>query len=87
MNKLFPVKVECYSGYRSDEYPACFYLNNFCFEIREIIDQWYQGDLNPDYPPANYFKVKTNDKKIYILKHDEHSDKWFLWIHGESMNL
>ena len=87
MNDLIEIKVECKSGYKANEYPIKFYWDNICFEINDIMDRWFQGDLNPDYPPANYFKVKTNDKKIYILKHDEHSHKWFLWIHGESMNL
>ena len=87
MIDLIPIKVECHSGYKTDEYPKYFYWDNLRFEIMEILDRWYQGDLNPEFPPANYFKVKTDDQKIYILKHEVQTDKWFLWIHGESMNL
>lgn len=87
MQDLFEITVECHLGSKSDEYPKYFYWDNLRFKIMEILDRWYQGDLNPDFPPAYYFKVKTDDQKIYILKHDNHSDKWFLWIHGESMNL
>ena len=87
MNDLFPIKVVCHSGYKADEYPLHFYWNNIRFEIKEILDRWYQGDRNPDFLSTNYFKVGTADGKIFILKHEIKPDKWYLWIHGESMNL
>lgn len=87
MSDLVQITVECYSGYKADEYPKSFYWNNIRFEIDKILDRWYQGGLNPDYPVANYFKVSTSDKKIYILKHEARNDAWYLWIHGESINL
>ena len=87
MNDLFPVKVVCHSGYKADEYPVHFYWNNTRFEIKEILDRWYQGDGNPDFPAANYFKVNAADGKIFILKNEIKSGKWFLWVHGESVNL
>ena len=87
MNELFPVNVKCYLGYKSNEYPVRFYWDNIRFEIEEILDRWYQHDRNPQFPAANYFKIRTTDQKVYILKHETESDKWFLWIKGESMNL
>lgn len=87
MNDLVEIEVVCHSGYTGDEYPVAFYWENIRFDIIEITDRWYQGDLNPDMPPARYFKVKTADNKIYMLKKDINSNKWFLWIHGESMSL
>ncbi|HZK95998.1 MAG TPA: hypothetical protein VFC67_17495 [Prolixibacteraceae bacterium] len=30
---LIPIKVECHSGYKADEYPVCFYLENVKCEI------------------------------------------------------
>jgi len=38
MTELIEVKVECYSGYKADEYPICFYQDDQRFEILEIID-------------------------------------------------
>lgn len=87
MNDLIPVKVISHAGYKADEYPRCFYLDQIRFDIVEILDRWYQGDLNPDFPPAGYFKVKTTDDKVYILKNDCNSGNWFLWIRGEKLNL
>ena len=87
MKDLFLVKVESYSGYKADEYPQRFYLDDMRFDIEEVLDRWYQQDLNPEFPEADYFKVLTTDKKCYILKHETKKDQWFLWIRGERINL
>lgn len=87
MKDLVKIEVKCHSGYKADEYPIFFYWENTKFEINEILDRWYQGETNPDFPASDYFKVRTPDEKIYILMHEKQSDEWYLWIKGESMNL
>jgi len=87
MKNLFEIKVECHAGFKADEYPVRFYWDNIGFEIEEIVDRWYQGDQNTAFQAANYFKVRTIDKMNFILKHVTEQDRWFLWIHGESLNL
>jgi hypothetical protein len=76
--KLIPVKVQCHSGYKANEYPICFYWENIKLEIKEIADRWYQTQETPDSPVADYFKVRTAGKNIYILKHELKSDQWFV---------
>jgi hypothetical protein len=78
MTDSFPIEVECHSGYKADEYPKCFYWYEKKYEIKEILDRWYQGDLNPEFPPANYFKLLTTNDKQFIIKHEIESDKWYL---------
>nr|WP_321356825.1 cytoplasmic protein [uncultured Draconibacterium sp.] len=87
MKDLIAIKVECKAGYKADEYPVRFYWDNMSFEIEEIVDRWYQGVQNPAFPAANYFKVRTLDKKIYILKHETKPDSWYLLIKGETIIL
>jgi hypothetical protein len=87
MNDLIEIKVFCYSGYKSEEYPRYFEWDDIGFDIKDILDRWHQCNLNPEFPTADYFKVLTADNKIYILKHEIIPDKWFLWIKGESINL
>ena len=65
------VKVECYAGYRGEQRPLRFYLNERCIEISEILDQWY----GPDY---RYFKLLGDDKGIYILRHAMEDGYWEL---------
>lgn len=76
--KLIPIQVEFHPGYKAGEYPTNFYWMNVKYEIKEISDQWYQTQTTPDSPMANYFKVRTASKSIYIIKHDLESDQWFL---------
>lgn len=76
------VHVECYAGYRANERPRCFTFGQRNIEVKEIIDQW-QG---PDY---RYFKLKGDDGGIYILRHEEKTDRWELTLfdrggHNES---
>jgi len=87
MNDLIPIKVECHSGYKADEYPTGFYWDKVHFDIEEITDRWYQGDRNPDWPVADYFKVVTTKNQHFLLKHEVKADKWYLVVKGESLNL
>ena len=75
-----PIKLQCQSGYKADEYPKCFYWKDEKFEIKEISDRWYQGNRNPESLVANYFKVNTILNRQYIIKQEVESDKWYLII-------
>lgn len=61
--------VECHSGYKANERPLSFQLDDRNFAVKELIDQWYGID-------HKYFKVRADDDNIYILKYDEHNDEW-----------
>lgn len=78
MIKPVNIQVECYSGFKADEYPKYFYWDNNRFEILEITDRWYQGTNNPEFPVSNYFKVDTTCGQQFIIKHDLASDEWYL---------
>ena len=75
---LLPVQVECYAGVKADETPRRFTLHSRTVEIGEVVDRWYQVESGPEWPRANYFKVRDPDQKEYLLKHDLESDEWFL---------
>ena len=76
--QLIQIKVESHSGYKADEYPKCFYLDDVKYEIMEISDRWYQGGNNPEWPVSDYFKVKTSDGQQHLIKHNLEKDKWYL---------
>ena len=76
--KLIPIKVECHSGYKSNEYPISFYWENIKFEIIEISERWCQAQPTHTWPLADYFKVCTSGNRNYILKHVIKSDQWYL---------
>lgn len=75
---LIPIQVECYAGAKADETPRRFTLEESHVEIVEVLDRWYQVQSKPEWPRADYFKVRAADEREYLLKHDLESDEWFL---------
>jgi len=76
--KLIPIQVECYAGAKADETPRRFKLEQGLIEIAEVIDRWHQVESQPEWPRADYFKVRGVDQHEYLLKHDLESDEWSL---------
>ncbi len=71
------IKVECYAGYKADERPIRFRLVNASeqagsvLEVKKILDQWY----GPGY---QCFRLRADDKHVYVLRHDLNEDTWTL---------
>ncbi len=76
--KLIPIQVECYAGAKADETPRRFVSEDVPIEVVEVLDRWYQVESKPEWPRADYFKVRGLDQTEYLLKHDLESDEWFL---------
>ena len=70
------IKVECYSGHKLNERPTAFTYEGLRWEIREIVDCWYEGGIDPARPEVSYFKVKTMGGSIYILRYLSLFDSW-----------
>lgn len=64
-----PIRVSSYSGYRSDQEPLAFWLGDRRVEVRAIVDRWYA-------PTQRWFRVDADDGNLYVLRHDESSDRW-----------
>ncbi len=79
--RLTPIQVECYAGAKADETPRRFTLDGRTIEVSEVVDRWYQVESMPEWPRADYFKVRAADGQQYLLKHDLESDEWFLGGH------
>jgi hypothetical protein len=76
--KLTPIRVQCYAGTKADETPRRFNLERRTIEVGEVLDRWHQVESKPEWPQADYFKVRARDGREYLLKHDLESDEWFL---------
>ena len=55
------IEVVAYSGYKANERPISFTVDNREVEVRDITDRWY--DVEHDN-----FKVLGDDGKIYLLR-------------------
>ncbi len=75
---LIPIQVECYAGAKADETPHRFTWQARTIEVAEVLDRWHQVESQPEWPRADYFKVRAVDEREYLLKHDLESDEWYL---------
>ena len=66
-----PIQVEAYSGYKANECPLSFDLDEQSYQIASVVDRWQD-------PEAEYFKVRTTDGKLYLLRYNERTDEWTL---------
>ena len=73
-----PVTVTCYSGYKAEERPDAFVFQERRRKISEIMDRWYEGGITSAAPIVDYFKVKTDEGSIFILRYDAQSDVWYI---------
>ncbi len=74
--EFVPVRVEAYAGYRGEETPRRFFTGGAAFEIEAILDRWYQGGPDPATPVLDYFKVKTADGAIHLLRYERGQGRW-----------
>jgi hypothetical protein len=64
------IHVDDHFGYRTDERLRRFTLDEV-YEIAAVLDQWYE-------PSVDYFKVQSNEGKVYLLRYNEPEDEWTL---------
>ncbi len=76
MKDSFVIKVDCYAGHRAEERPLKFFFGERSIKIEDVIDRW----LDPNH---RYFKIKGDDKKIYIIRYDVKKDQWQLTLRAE----
>lgn len=70
----FDVRVECHSGYRSEEAPRRFFVGARQVEVAEVIDRWVS-------PEHRYFKLRGDDGGVYILRHDAQAGRWEITLY------
>jgi hypothetical protein len=74
--KYEKVLVECYSGFKATERPVAFTHQGRHHEIAEILDRWYDGGLAASRPKIDYFKVKTAEGQVFLLRYLSLFDAW-----------
>jgi hypothetical protein len=74
------VFVDAYSGYKANERPRQFTLDEDTSEIEAVEEQWLS-------PEAAFFKVRTIDGKHYLLRYDETQDEWTLQSEFDGADL
>jgi hypothetical protein len=72
--------MTAYSGYKANERPLSFAIDNQRLEVRDIICRWAE-------PEKDFFKVIADDDKVYTLSWNRKPDLWFIEKSKESRKV
>ena len=72
------IEVECYAGYKGEETPRAFVYQEKRYAIVEVLDRWYEEGLDPKDLRHDYFRVKTEDGEIFLIRHTPRFQAWTL---------
>jgi protein-tyrosine phosphatase len=75
-----PIEVSSYEGYKAGESPRSFVWNDQTFEIKDVVDRWYEGSVDERSEVVNYFKVRVDNGGTYIICHNRLFDSWAILI-------
>ena len=70
------IRVTAYSGYRVNESPRTFILNDETMTVVEIMDKWIEEDFS-NRLRRRFFVVKADNEQHYKIYVDETTSEWF----------
>ncbi len=56
-----PVTVQCYAGYKGEQGPQRFLVEERWLQVEEILKEWRE-------PAAEFFRVRASDGRVYVLR-------------------
>ena len=72
------IEVESYAGYKGQESPRAFVHLARRYEIVEILDRWVEGGVDPKALRHDYFRVKTQEGEVLLLRFTPRFQSWTL---------
>lgn len=70
------INVECYNGYKASERPLAFTYRNRKWQVEEILDRWFESGVVAGHANLDYFKVRTVDGAVFLLRHNQRYKTW-----------
>ena len=71
------IEVTAYAGYRGEERPVSFVLEDEKIGIAEIISRWVEEKAE-EKTQKRLFRVKGKDGFTYLLSYAEQTGEWYL---------
>ena len=72
------IQVESYAGYKGEESPRSFVYLKKRHEVIDILDRWYEEGVDPKALRHDYFRVKTKEEEIFLLRYTPRFQSWTL---------
>jgi hypothetical protein len=78
--RLERITVLTRDEYQQAQEPYAFEWRDKRFTVACILDRWYEGYLDSTRMPLRYFKVKTTDGEVLILRYHELFRAWSVLV-------
>jgi len=71
------IRVTAYSGYKGEESPRSFFIEQVKVDVVSLMETWTEEPLQ-DRGRRRFFRVRGGDGFTYTLYYDEVRSEWFL---------
>ena len=79
------IRVIAHSGYRGEETPRAFFINDEKISVVEILDRWIEESFS-DKTRKRFFIVKGTNREKYKIYNNEKTLEWFCELKKESFH-
>ncbi len=72
------IRVESYAGHKGEESPRAFTHRGRRREIVAVLDRWLDAGRDPRAPLDDYFRVRTAEDEVFLIRHTPRFQGWTL---------
>ncbi|HOS97615.1 MAG TPA: hypothetical protein PLR71_08530 [Deltaproteobacteria bacterium] len=76
--RFSPSRVKTFDSHKSPGQPVWFECRGRGLEIDEVLEHWSEAYRDPSFFPDEYYKVRAEDTKVYLLRYSHLFKSW--WV-------
>lgn len=70
------IRVEAYAGSRGGEEPRALLDHGRRRTVTDVLDRWLGSSPHPTDSPQDYFRVRTDDGQVSLIRYDRTFGAW-----------
>jgi hypothetical protein len=70
------IEVSTRDEYRGSQEPVSFVWGGKTYKVEQILDRWYEGQIDSTRMPMLYFRVKTQSGELWLIRYHEFFRAW-----------
>lgn len=70
------IRVEAYAGSRGGEEPRTILDGGERKRVVEVLDRWLGSSAHPTDSPQDYFRVRTDDGQVALIRYNRLFGAW-----------
>lgn len=74
------IEAQTRDHYRGCQDICAFDWRDTHYQVSAILDRWHEGYIDPTRLPLRYFRVKTEDGQVFIIRYHAFFDAWSILV-------